>query len=100
METIVTFKNVEMLDSIKERAEKKGEKINKFFKDASNLNYTFSKENRTYNVDIILQGSGNVFKASVASSDFILGIDEGVEKIITQIKKYKDKNENPKHSHS
>ena len=91
MEIIVSFKHLDVVESVKERAEKKTEKIKKFIKDITNINYTFSKDKLNHILEIVANAKGSQFIATAETSDYNLAIDECVDKIISQVKKHKDK---------
>lgn len=98
MQIKVTFKNTEPRDEVKQHAEDKVDKITKFIKSPVNINFIFFKDKLDHVVELNVSGDGNHYSSSVSSTDFFSAIDEGIDKIVTQIKKHKDKIKAKRHS--
>ena len=91
MQIKVTFKNTEHRDEVKQHAEDKVDKITKFIKSPVNINFIFSKDKLNHVAELNVSADGTHYTSSVSSTDFLSAIDEGVDKVVTQIKKHKDK---------
>ncbi len=91
MQIKVTFKNVEPRAEVKQHAEEKLDKITKFIKTPINVNFIFSKDKLDHVAELNVNADGVYYTSSVSSGDFFSAIDEGVDKVVTQIKKHKDK---------
>ena len=97
MQVKVTFKNVEPREEVKRHAEDKIDKINKFVKAPVTVNFIFTKDKIDHVTELNVSEGGAHYTSSVSGSDFFSSIDESVDKVVTQIKKHKDKIKEKRH---
>jgi putative sigma-54 modulation protein len=91
MQVNVSFKNSDVIDNIRSRAEEKALKIKKFMKSPIRVEFVFSKDNLSHVSELSVSGDGAKFNSSVTSNDYLSAIDESVNKVVSQIKKHKEK---------
>lgn len=91
MQVSVSFKHSDVIDGVRDRAEEKALKIKKFMKSPIRVDFVFSKDNVNHVAELSVSGDGSQFNSSVTSGDYLSAIDESVNKIVTQIKKHKEK---------
>lgn len=90
MVVTVTGKNVEVTNALKEYAEKKVAKIDKFFeKSPGEAKVTLSTERSKHVVDITVQVNGILLRGEERTGDMYASIDGAIEKIERQIHKFK-----------
>lgn len=82
-------KNVQITDGIKEYAEKRFQKLDKYFDKEFEVNATLSVVKDIHKIDVILPLSGFVIKGEEKTRDMYTAIDSVVDKIERQIRKYK-----------
>lgn len=82
-------KNIEITDGIKEYAEKRFQKLDKYFDKEFEVNATLSVQKDMHKIDVILPLSGFVIKGEDRTRDMYSTIDNVVDKIERQIRKYK-----------
>ena len=82
-------RKVDISDDVKTYAEHKIEKLDRFFKDASDAHITFREERGRYRVELSLQNNGTHFRVSESTSDFFASIDSCVAAVERQIRKNK-----------
>ena len=92
MQVNVTFKNADTNEEIKDRAAEKAQKIKKFLRSPIQVDFVFSTNSKlTHSAELIVSGDGHHLTASVDSADFFSAIDECMDKMVTQLKKHKDR---------
>ena len=91
MQVKVTFRNTEPNEELKKRAEQKTEKIKKLMHSPIQVSFILSKDKLDHFSELTVTGDGAHLSASVSSNDYLSAIDESITKILTQLKKYKDK---------
>jgi len=96
MQVHVTFKNIDSKESLKERATEKSEKFKNFLKSPVNVQFIFQEDKVDSLVELVVTGEGQRYVSNVRAGDFYSGIDESVDKVITQLKKHKEKQKNHK----
>ena len=82
-------KKVKLTDDLREYAEKKIGKLDRFFKDDSDAHITFSAERGRYRVEVTLHNNGMYYRVSDETSDMFATIDSAVAAIERQIRKNK-----------
>jgi putative sigma-54 modulation protein len=86
----VTGKNVEVTPALRDYAEKKVAKINKFFeKSPIETKVTFSTERSKHKVDITVQVNGILLRGEEGTGDMYASIDGAIDKIERQVHKFK-----------
>jgi len=93
--------HIKISKAIKTYAEEKLAKLNTFFDNIQEiiveLDYSETASDSKRNIaSAIVRASGTVIKAKSESADMYAGIDELLEKVSVQLRKYKEKVRNPK----
>ncbi|WP_168194262.1 ribosome hibernation-promoting factor, HPF/YfiA family [Thermodesulfobacterium sp. TA1] len=86
-----TFKGLDTSEAIKQYAEKKISKFEKYFEGPVNVQIVFRREKFREIVEIILKGDGEVLVAKEETSDIYEAIDLAYETLEKQVKKLKEK---------
>ncbi len=76
-------------DSFKERAEKKLEKLQKFFSDTASAKVTATAEKTSKTVEILVNNEGMIYRAEERREDMIEALDSCVDALVRQIRKNK-----------
>ena len=84
-----TARQMKVYDQVKETAEKKLAKFDKFFDDGAEMDITFSMANDLERVEITIRAGGMVFRAEEANKTFANAIDAATEALERQIRKNK-----------
>ena len=84
-----TARQMRVYDQVKETAEKKLAKFDKFFGEDAEMDITFSMPNGLEMVEITIRSQGMVFRAEEASNTFANAIDSATEALERQIRKNK-----------
>jgi len=84
-----TDKKVQVSDEVREYAEKKISKIDRFFKTESDAFITFSTERGRYKVEVTINNDGTFFRVADVTSDVFASIDSAVAAIERQVRKNK-----------
>jgi putative sigma-54 modulation protein len=88
----VNGKNVEVTEALREYANKKVSKIDKFFeKSPRGAQVTLSTERGKHIVDITIQVDGLLLRGEEKTNDMYASIDGAIDKIESQVHKYKTK---------
>ena len=91
MKTIITGKNYTPSDKLKETIEKKFAKLDKYFSDEATGNVMTIKEKGGYKVEATINTKGSIFRAETRSGDPYDCVDRVIEKLSTQMSKFKKK---------
>ena len=91
MKIIITSKNLNASDHLRETIEKKLYRLGKFFSDDIVANVTLSAEGGRQRIETTINASGTIFRAEEETADVYNGIDKITDKLSSQISKYKDK---------
>ena len=89
MKFTMTEKKISVPDEIKEYAERKISKIDRFFRGEADAFVTFSSERGKYIVEITLENNGMFYRVSEATGDMHASIDSAVALLERQIRKNK-----------
>lgn len=84
-----TARQMKVFDVVKESAEKKLAKFDKFFDENAEMDITFSLENNLERVEITIHSAGMMFRAEEAADTFANAIDNATEALERQIRKNK-----------
>lgn len=87
----VKGKNVEVTDALKRYAEKKIQKLEKYFRDIKTAQVTQSIQRNWHIIEVQLEGDGVVLRGEERSDDMYASIDQVVEKLEKRVKKFKGK---------
>ena len=82
-------KKLRLTDELREYAERKITKLDRFFKDDSDAHITINEERGRFRVEVTLQNNGMYYRVSEVTSDIFASIDSAVAAIERQIRKNK-----------
>lgn len=91
MRIIVKGKNMEVTDALQRYAEKKVEKLEKYFQNIKEAIVTQSTQRNWHIVEVMLEGDGIVLRGEERSDSMYASIDQVVEKLEKQVKRFKSK---------
>ncbi|HZK24041.1 MAG TPA: ribosome-associated translation inhibitor RaiA [Oscillospiraceae bacterium] len=89
MKLIVRGKNIEVTEALKDYAEKKVSKIDKYFAYDTEAQVTLSVERGIHKVEVTVLINGMILRAEEKTNDMYASIDQVVDKLERQIAKYK-----------
>jgi len=93
MKFIVSGRNTEVTDVLKNRLTKKLGKLAKFFNPDTEVHSTFSTEKNKHIVEVTIPYNGVVYRAEEKNDDMFTSIDKVVDILEGQIRKTKTKSE-------
>jgi putative sigma-54 modulation protein len=82
-------RHMKVFDVVKEMAEKKLSKFERFFHDDAEMDVTFSMPKNTEKVEITIYTDGTTFRAEESSDTFANAIDKAIDSLERQIRKNK-----------
>lgn len=91
MKTKIMGKKYTPSDKLKETIEKKYAKLDKYFSDEITGNILVIKEKEGYKVETTINAGGPIFRSEVKSSDPYDCVDRSIEKLSSQMSKFKKK---------
>jgi putative sigma-54 modulation protein len=91
MNVIITGRHLELTDNLKGYAEGKIKKFRKYVHNITEASVTLSVEKYRHKAEVLLRANGMMIQAESVTGEMYSSIDEVVEKLERQIKKYKDK---------
>jgi putative sigma-54 modulation protein len=91
MEITVTFRHIDASDSLKAYAEEKVSKMDKYFDFPIEAHVVLAVEKFRRTADVTLNMNGTVIKGMVETEDMYSAIDQVMDKIEKQVKRYRDK---------
>ena len=91
MEVIITGKNYNPSDKLKETIEKKFEKLDKYFSNEIAGNVMVIREKAGYKVESTINANGTIFRAEVKADDPYDCVDRCIEKLSSQMSRFKTK---------
>lgn len=91
MRITVKGKNMEVTDALQRYAEKKVEKLGKYFSNLKSAVVTQSTLRNWHIVEVSLDGDGVVLRGEERSDNMYASIDAVVEKLESQVKRFKGK---------
>jgi len=89
MKFIITGRNIDVTQGLKERITKKLGKLDKFFNQDTETHVTLSVQKNRHIVEVTIPFNGVVIRAEEASSDMYTSIDKVVDIVERQIRRYK-----------
>lgn len=89
MKFTITEKKIKVSDEIKEYAERKVGKIDRFFRGNAEAFITFGSERGRYKAEVTIENNGMFYRVSELTSDMHASIDSACASIERQIKKNK-----------
>ncbi len=91
MKINITTKNFNASDSLKENIEKKLGRLDKFFSDDVTANVKLSQEGSLEKIEATISNRGTIFRAEETGSDIYDSVDRIVDKLSSQMAKFKKK---------
>jgi putative sigma-54 modulation protein len=91
MKVIITSKNMNASDHLKNTIESKFEKLGKYFSSEINANVTLSLEKGRQKIEATINAKGTIFRAEDMTNDIYSGVDRVVDKLSAQMSKFKTK---------
>ena len=91
MKFTFTEKKVQITDELRDYAEKKIGKLDRFFKNESEAFFTFTVERGRYIAEVTIKNNGMFHRVSEVTSDMQASVDSAVAAIERQIRKHKTK---------
>ncbi len=91
MKVIITGKNYAPSEKLKETVEKKFTKLDKYFSNEITGNVMVIKEKANYKVESTINANGTIFRAEVRSGDPYDCVDRCIEKLSSQMSRFKTK---------
>jgi putative sigma-54 modulation protein len=98
MQLSITFRHMDASDSIREYAQERVERVNKYIDRAGEAHVVLSLERHLHNAEIQIQSGSWVLRGREKSEDMHASIDGAMEKIERQLTRQKEKIKNH-HSH-
>jgi len=97
MKISVYGKNMQLTDALREAAIKKIKKLDKFFQQDIEAKAVLSIEKKIHKVEVTIPFNGRIVRVEEYSDDMYNAIDEAVESLEQQIRKYKTKLQDKRH---
>ncbi len=92
MNIIISGRHLEITPALKTYAEEKVKKFERYLSDISEATVTLSIEKKyRHKAEVLLKANGVLIQAEGVTGEIYSSIDEVVEKLERQVKKYKDK---------
>ncbi len=91
MKYIISGKNIEITDALREKVIKQLGKLDKFFHSQVEARVTLSTQKTRQIVEVTIPSNGIIMRAEVADEDMYVAIDRIKEVLERQIRKYKTK---------
>lgn len=91
MRITVKGKNMEVTEALEQYAEKKVEKLGKYFHNIKEAVVTQSTQRNWHIVEVTLEGDGILIRGEERTDNMYASIDQVVEKLEKQVKRYKSK---------
>ncbi len=91
MRITITGKNFKTYKHLEDTIEKKFERLGKYFSDDIDVKVVLSQERGKDKIEVNINAKGAVFRTEVVSADIYEGIDKSVDKLASQMAKFKGK---------
>ncbi len=91
MKIVINSKNYNASEKLKETIEKKFAKLDKYFSNEITANVMTLREKGKYKVEATINTKGTIFRAEVMAEDPYEGVDRVVEKLSSQMSRFKTK---------
>jgi putative sigma-54 modulation protein len=91
MRVIISTKNFNASDHLKEIIESKFEKLGKYFSKDIVANVTLTMEKGRKKIEATINAKGTIFRAEETTNDVYTGVDRVVDKLATQMSRFKTK---------
>ena len=91
MKLNISGRELNVRNDLRAITEKRIAKLEKFFDATAEVNVIYSKKRNMQNAEITVFAKGTIFRSEVEGETFNNSLDEAIENIIRQIRKYKTK---------
>lgn len=91
MQMNITFRHIDPIDSLKNYAREKVERVNKYLDRATEATVVLSLERHLHHADIRIHSGTYLLRGREKSEDMYASIDLAMDKIERQLKRYKEK---------
>lgn len=91
MNIIISGKNIDVTEGLREAVNEKLGKLERYFNDSTEVHVTMSVEKDRQKIEVTIPMKGNIVRAEQVSSDMYCSIDLVEEIIERQLRKYKTK---------
>lgn len=91
MKVIITSKNMNASDHLKQTIESKIDRLGKYFSNDIVANVTLSMEKGRQKIEATINAKGTIFRAEETTNDIYTGVDRIVEKLSSQMSRFKTK---------
>ncbi len=91
MQLNITFRHLDPIDSLKNYAREKVERVNKYLDKATEAHVVLSLERHLHHADISIHSGNFLLRGRERSEDMYASIDLAMDKIERQLKRYKEK---------
>ena len=91
MKVIITSKNMNASDHLKQTIESKLDRLGKYFSNDIVANVTLSMEKGRQKIEATINAKGTIFRAEETTNDIYSGIDGVIEKLSSQMSRFKTK---------
>lgn len=91
MQLNITFRQLDPIDSLKNYAREKVERVNKYLDKAGEAHVVLSLERHLHHADISIHSGSFLLRGKEKSEDMYASIDLAMDKIEKQLKRYKEK---------
>ncbi|MBQ3060901.1 MAG: ribosome-associated translation inhibitor RaiA [Lachnospiraceae bacterium] len=91
MNIIISGKNIDVTEGLREAVNEKLGKLERYFNDSTEVHVTLSVEKERQKIEVTIPMKGNIVRAEQVSSDMYCSIDLVEEIIERQLRKYKNK---------
>lgn len=98
MKMIISGKNMEVTDALRDTTEKKLGKLDKYFFKNAEAYVTFSVEKDRQIIEVTIPFAGAIIRAEEFTDDMYTSIDKAVDVLERQVKKHKTKLQRRKHN--
>jgi len=87
----ISGRDMTVRNDLRTITEKRIAKLEKFFDTTAEVNVIYSKKRNMQNAEITVFAKGTIFRSEVEGETFNNSLDEAIENIVRQIRKYKTK---------
>ncbi len=91
MKVIISSKNMNASDHLKQTIESKLERLGKYFSNDIVANVTLTTERGRQKIEATINAKGTIFRAEETTTDIYSGVDRVVEKLSSQMSRFKTK---------
>lgn len=91
MKVIISSKNMNVSDHLKQTIESKMGRLGKYFSNDIVVNVTLTSEKGRQKIEATINAKGTIFRAEETTNDVYNGVDRIVEKLSSQMSRFKTK---------